>query len=146
MLLTAIIIIQFIPVDRDNPEVQEEIAAPAEVKTILQRSCYDCHSNKTEWPFYSYIAPVSWFVANDVQEAREDMNFTEWNKYDAEDKSHFREDILELVEKGAMPLKSYKTMHPDSEVSQSEIEIIRQWVKQEAGGEFEHEHSHDHDH
>ena len=73
--------IQLVPISRTNPPVETEIAAPANVQAILTRSCYDCHSNKTAWPWYSHVAPVSWLVASDVSGARKKMNFTPWNAY-----------------------------------------------------------------
>jgi hypothetical protein len=70
-VITVFILIQFVPVNRDNPSVDLELVlkAPPEVTSILENSCYDCHSNQTNWPFYSYIAPVSWLVARDVNKA-----------------------------------------------------------------------------
>ena len=70
-LIVCLVAAQFVPVDRTNPPVGQEIVAPAEVMTVLERACYDCHSNETVWPAYSRVAPVSWLVARDVQEGRE---------------------------------------------------------------------------
>ena len=76
-VVVIFVVIQFIPVDRTNPPVTEEIKAPENVLKILQTSCYDCHSNKTDWPWYSYVAPVSFFIVGDVSEGRHHLNFTD---------------------------------------------------------------------
>ena len=88
VLILAVIGIQFVPVNRMNPPVTGEIGAPEKVMAILHRSCYDCHSNKTVWPWYSYVAPISWLVADDVHEGRRHMNFSEWNTYNTKRRNH----------------------------------------------------------
>src|SRR5688572_5266446 len=82
--------LQFGPVDRTNPssdpaqDIERHVAVPADVKAILDRSCRDCHSNQTRWPFYAYIAPLSWDIIEHVNHAREELNFSEWGAYDAD--------------------------------------------------------------
>ena len=73
-ILVVLLAIQLVPVQRSNPPVEAEVPAPENVRTILRRACYDCHSNETVWPWYSRIAPVSFLVASDVHEARAKMN------------------------------------------------------------------------
>jgi hypothetical protein len=70
---------QLVPLDRSNPPVSAEVPATPEVRAILKRSCYDCHSNETRWPWYAYAAPMSWLLVYDVHEAREHMNFSTWD-------------------------------------------------------------------
>jgi hypothetical protein len=120
--------IQFIPVDRSNPPVTQEIDAPANVKSILETSCYDCHSNKTNWPWYSYVAPVSFLVAGDVNEGREHLNFSEWDRYDGKKRAKILEEILEEVEKGKMPLSQYTMAHPEAEMDRSKIASLKDWI------------------
>ena len=138
-ILIAVVVIfigiQFIPVDRTNPPVTEEIKAPENVLNILQTSCYDCHSNKTNWPWYSYVAPVSFFITGDVSEGRQHLNFTEWNNYDEKRKEKKLDGVAEAVEKGYMPLASYKLMHPSSKVDENEVKIIKDWVNNSNGEE-----------
>ena len=134
-VVAILIVIQFIPVDRTNPPVTEEIKAPENVLSILQTSCYDCHSNKTNWPWYSYVAPVSFFVTGDVSEGRHHLNFTEWNKYDEKRKEKKLDGVAEMVEEGDMPLSSYTLMHPDSKLDQSKINVIKEWVNNKDGEE-----------
>src|SRR5438874_1058331 len=78
---TVLVAIQLVPVERTNPSATKPIEAPAEVTAVLRRSCYDCHSNETRWPWYAYVAPVSWLVADDVKDGRAKLNFSSWGDY-----------------------------------------------------------------
>lgn len=127
-LAVIVVGIQFIPVDRSNPPVTQEIDAPANVKSILKTSCYDCHSNETDWPWYSYVAPVSFLVASDVQNARKRVNFSEWDKYDDEKKEKKKGAILDDVEEGEMPLPKYLIMHPGAEMNSEKIKVLKDWI------------------
>ena len=136
-ILIAVVVIligiQFIPVDRTNPPVTEEIKAPENVLNILQTSCYDCHSNKTDWPWYSYVAPVSFFITSDVSEGRHHLNFTEWNKYDEKRKEKKLDHVADMVEEGDMPLASYKLMHPSAKLDKEKVNVIKEWVDNKDG-------------
>ena len=129
VLILAVIGIQFVPVNRMNPPVTGEIEAPEKVMAILYRSCYDCHSNKTVWPWYSYVAPASWLVADDVHEGRKHMNFSEWNTYNTKRRNHKIKECGELVEEGEMPLWFYLPLHPEAELLPEDIETIVAWSK-----------------
>ena len=129
LVLTVIIIgIQFIPVERSNPPVTGKIDAPSNVLSILKTSCFDCHSNETIWPWYSYIAPVSFLVSADVKNARKRVNFSEWDKYDDEKRAKKLNAIIEDVEEGEMPLSKYTLIHPDAKMDQVKIKILKDWV------------------
>ncbi len=130
VLVVVFIAIQFVPVDRTNPPVTMDIDAPANVKAVLRRSCYDCHSNETNWRWYSYIAPVSWLVADDVDHGRSHMNFSTWDRYSPSDQRHLLEEALEEVEHGSMPLASYLFMHGQAELTEDDRRILAVWVKQ----------------
>ncbi|MCA9750916.1 MAG: heme-binding domain-containing protein [Gemmatimonadetes bacterium] len=120
--------IQFVPVERTNPPVTQAIDAPPAVQAILDRSCADCHSNQTRWPWYSRVAPASWLVAKDVREGREKLNFSEFGDYPERRQRHKVSEVLEEVEHGEMPLKPYLLIHRDAKVSEPEIETLRAWV------------------
>lgn len=122
------IAIQFVPVKKINPPVTGEIPAPAEVKSILERSCYDCHSNQTDWPWYGYIAPVSWLVASDVSEGRRHLNFSEWDSYSTDKRNKKLAKIVEEVKEGEMPLRMYAMMHPRAKLSSADIGILKTWA------------------
>jgi len=127
--VAVIVLVQFIPVTRVNPPVEEEIVAPAEVQRVLERSCYDCHSFESRWPWYARVAPASWYVTRHVNEAREHMNFSTWNRYDAEKRADHIEEIGEEVGEGKMPLKSYLLLHRGARLSEEERATIRRWVE-----------------
>jgi hypothetical protein len=122
------VLIQFVPFNRKNPPVTAAISAPPEVLNIFKRSCFDCHSNETRWPWYSRIAPVSWLVGSDVREGRENMNFSDWNNLSADDQLFYKKTILKKITEDEMPLFIYKLGHPDARLSDGDKEIIQKWV------------------
>ena len=129
VVIVILIGIQFIPVSKTNPPVTGEIKAPKNVMQVLRNSCYDCHSNEVVWPWYSNIAPMSWLVAYDVDEAREHMNFSQWQSYSAEDKAEDIDEMWEEVEEGNMPLWYYLPLHPEARLSDTDKETIKNWVE-----------------
>jgi hypothetical protein len=130
-ILALVLILQAVPVERTNPPVGRGPLLPPDVEAILRRSCYDCHSNETAWPWYSYLAPVSWIVTDHVNEGREHLNFSTWNEYEIDDIEHMLEEMAEEVEDGTMPLPSYVRLHRDARLSDSERETLIRWA---AGG------------
>ena len=121
--------IQFIPVNRSNPPVEEEITVSPEVKAILKRACFDCHSNETIWPGYSRVAPVSWLLAWDVGEGREELNFSTWNRYSQKKRNKIIKEIREEVEEGEMPPWFYLPLHPDALLSEDDRSVLRAWTR-----------------
>jgi hypothetical protein len=135
---------QLVPLDRSNPRVELEVPAPPEVREVLRRSCYDCHSNETKWPWYSRIAPVSWLVAYDVHEAREHLNFSTWNRYDGGKRRDHLKEAWEEVDEGDMPLWIYPPLHPEARLSARDRALIREWAV--GSGEAERDHARGHEH
>ena len=131
-LAVAIVLgaLQFVPVTRVNPTERSEAALPPEVQGLLQRACFDCHSNETRWPWYSYIAPVSFLIAHDVRDGRRELNFSLWNQYNDRRKARKFKEIVEQVEKKKMPQWYYVLVHPEAKLSDAEREIIMNWAKQ----------------
>lgn len=123
-----LLLIQLIPASRTNPPVEGLVPAPDSVLAVLRQSCFDCHSYETRWPWYAHVAPVSWLVAQDVNEGREHLNFSTWNRYDAERRADKLEEIWEEVEAGEMPLKIYLPLHPDAKLSQRDRAVIHTWT------------------
>jgi len=126
-ILIVIPISLVFPIDRTNPPVTGEIEAPEHVMAILRRSCYDCHSNETKWPWYSYVAPASWLVAKDVNDGRRHMNFSEWSGYTAKEQKHSRKKCGKLVDLGEMPLWFYLPLHSEATLSEKDIELLVTW-------------------
>lgn len=117
----ALIFMQFLPlgVSRDNPPVVNEITWDSmTTEALAKRACYDCHSNESIWPWYSYIAPVSWMVVQDVVKGRAVLNFSEWTPEQAA--AVKVEDAVELVSKDLMPLPYYEILHPEARLSETE--------------------------
>jgi hypothetical protein len=127
--LAALVVAQLVPVERSNPAVQSDVDAPADVEAVLRRSCYDCHSNETRWPWYSRVAPVSWLVAHDVDEGRGHLNFSEWPVADFEARELELHDIEDELVRGEMPLKIYLVMHRDARLSEQERGALVQWAR-----------------
>jgi hypothetical protein len=111
-----LVAIQFIPVDRSNPPVTREIAWDSpETRALAERTCYDCHSNEVKWPWYSYVAPVSWRIADHVDHGREHLNFSTWDQPNAP-----VNEIMHEVKAGDMPLSDYLLLHPEAQLNAEE--------------------------
>jgi len=121
--------LQFIPVERTNPPVTGLVDAPEDVLTTLRRSCWDCHSNETEWPWYAYVAPMSLRVSQHVWMGREHVNFTEWDGYDAEERDEAYEEIAKEIDRGGMPLKDYLLVHRNAKLTTSDRERLVSWAE-----------------
>jgi hypothetical protein len=121
--------IQFVPVERTNPPVTGLVDAPDDVLTTLRRSCWDCHSNETEWPWYAYVAPMSLRVSQHVWMGREHVNFTEWDSYDAEELDEAYEEIAKEIDRGGMPLKDYLLVHRNAQLTTSDRERLVSWAE-----------------
>jgi len=126
-LIVAFVAIQLVPVDRPNPPVETEVPATPEVRSILRRACYDCHSNETVWPWYSRIAPVSWMVARDVRLGREELNLSTWNQYTTKQQLKKLKESWDEVAEGEMPPWFYLPPHPDARLSEADRTALRAW-------------------
>ncbi|HEY6233139.1 MAG TPA: heme-binding domain-containing protein [Pyrinomonadaceae bacterium] len=137
VVLFALVIAQFIRPARTNPPIDQaqtiesHLQVTPEAAAILDRSCNDCHSNKTRWPWYSNVAPVSWFVIDHVNEGRQNLNFSEWARYTPRDNESLLRQICREVKSGAMPLSSYTPMHPGSELSPQDRQVLCAWTDAE---------------
>jgi hypothetical protein len=100
------------------------------VASILDRSCADCHSNKTRWPWYSNVAPVSWFVIGHVNDGRRDLNFSEWGNYDLRRQNARLQQMCDLASSGTMPLSSYTPLHSGSKLTAADVKALCDWTRQ----------------
>ncbi len=121
--------IQLVPVERSNPPVLAEVPAPPEVREVIERACYDCHSHETRWPWYAQLAPASWLLAYDVAEAREHMNFSDWKQYDEDEQRDLVEEAWEEVEEGEMPPWFYLPLHPEARLSDADRSVLEDWAE-----------------
>jgi hypothetical protein len=130
VLVLVFIGIQFIQPERTNPPVDpastfEAVAKPGpEVASLVRRACYDCHSHETVWPWYAYVAPVSWLVADDVRVARRKLNFSQWNLLGPEMSRTRLKDACEEVKEGGMPLRNYLLMHPQARLTAADVKTL----------------------
>ena len=124
----ALLLAQAIRPERSNPPVSSDISCDPQVKSLLHRACYNCHSNGTVWPWYSSIAPISWLVASDVSEARQHLNFSLWGTYDSGTRFYKLKGIEEEVGEAEMPLWYYSIMHKEARLSSAERDRIVDWA------------------
>lgn len=111
--------------------ITKVMTVPANVESILKRSCYDCHSDHTVWPWYSSIAPASWLVGDDVVTGRKKMNFSQWDKIPTAKQEARLNEICEEIKSDEMPLPPYLILHGDAKLSQADKDILCQWVEVE---------------
>ncbi|MCB0699927.1 MAG: heme-binding domain-containing protein [Chitinophagales bacterium] len=134
VILAIIVVIQFIRPSKNVSEVPSEndirvhYAVPSNVLAILKRSCYDCHSNNTNYPWYTNIQPVGWWLNNHIEEGKDELNFSEFATYSTKKAAHKLEEVAELVEENEMPLESYTLMHGDAVLSADEKEMLINWA------------------
>jgi len=118
---------QFVPVARTNPPVTAPIEPPDEVRVVLARSCGDCHSNATRWPWYAHVAPMSWLVTHHVTEGRSNLNFSYWNALSPKERATKAKAVVDQLAAGKMPLSSYLLIHHDARLTPAESRRLRDW-------------------
>lgn len=137
VIVCLFILIQVKRPARTNPAVDESQTIFArtqmtpEVAAIFNRSCVDCHSNKTVWPWYTNVAPVSWFVIDHVNEGRRNMSLSEWGKLPGDRQSKKLQQMCDEVTDGGMPLSTYTPLHPGSKLSPADVKTLCDWTAAE---------------
>ncbi len=91
-----------------------------EVGSLLKTACYDCHSSQPSYPWYTNIAPVSWWIKHHINEGQHELNFSEWGSYSEKRKQHKLEECIELIEEGEMPMASYTWMHKEAKLTDAQ--------------------------
>jgi len=134
VLLVAFVGIQFIPTTRNQSETVPQSdfmqvhRVPEAIQEKLQTSCYDCHSNNTQYPWYNKIQPVAWFLEDHIKEGKAELNFNEWDSLSSRRKASKLRSIIKQIESGEMPLDSYTIIHKDAEFSEEEAENMINWI------------------
>lgn len=135
-LLVVLVLIQLVPIDRSVPDNIQESASffsqmevPSDVQSLMEQACLDCHSYKTNYPWYSYIAPVKFFLSDHIQEGREHLNFDEWASYSKKKADHKLEECVEELEEGEMPLEGYALVHSEADLSEEEREMLMDFFR-----------------
>ncbi|MFK5879354.1 MAG: heme-binding domain-containing protein [Flavobacteriaceae bacterium] len=128
--------IQFIPT---NQNLSTEVSAsdfmviyevPKTIETKLKVSCYDCHSNNTYYPWYNKIQPIAWFLEGHIDEAKEELDFSEFGNYSTRKKKSKLKSIISQIKDDDMPLTSYTLMHAGAKISEAERKEIMEWMTQ----------------
>lgn len=133
-VLAVLLLAQFLSPEKNEGGLQSvtpfltDTNPPENVKAILQESCYDCHSNQTRYPAYYNITPVNYWMAHHIEEAKEHLNFSEWDTYSNRKKEHKLEELAEEVEEKEMPLNSYTWTHKEAKLTITQIEALEQWA------------------
>ena len=126
VLAAALVISQFVPLSRTNPPVTREVRWDSrQTRVLAQRACFDCHSNVTTWPWYSYVTPVSFLVVSDVEDGRRRLNFSEW---DTPQRATIA-DVQQDIENGDMPAWQYLPMHRDAWLSSAEKSLLSEGLR-----------------
>jgi hypothetical protein len=130
ILVVLFVVGQFIRPNLANPAVDRAkvLQAPPQVQSILDRSCHDCHSSETRWPWYTHITPVNWWLADHVKEGRRELNLSEWGGYTAKRKTRKLKEICDQVKEGEMPPKNYLWIHTDAKLSDADRQTLCSWA------------------
>ncbi len=131
--LIVFILIQFIRPDKNNSnekinDISTVMVIPENVQEIIKTSCADCHSNTTIYPWYSEIAPISWYLASHVNDGKKHLNFSEWTAYNNNQKEHILKDLNKELKSKEMPLNSYLWIHKDAKLTAEQYTILLDWV------------------
>ena len=120
VVVAVLVLIQLLPVNRTNPEITQEVRwDSAETRALAQRACMDCHSNETVWPWYSYVAPISFRIADHVEQGRERLNFSAWDQ-----PNESFDEMEKSINEGEMPLWDYLLTHSEAELNAAEQEAL----------------------
>lgn len=135
-IVAILVALQLFSPDRTTPTVDSSkdfIATqnpPSKLATIIESACYDCHSYQTEYPWYSNVEPLSWWIQYHVDHGREELNFSTWTDYTADRADHKLEEAIEYVENKEMPLPSYTWLHPEADLSDQQREELADWFSE----------------
>ena len=133
-LLFALVVIQFIRPKKNKAEgpqpnyIGNNFAIPEDVKSILAKACNDCHSNNTNYPWYSNFQPVLWWLDKHIKDGKKELNYDEYTSRSLRYQFHKMEETIEMVKEGEMPLNSYTWIHKDAKLSPEERSKLTNWA------------------
>jgi hypothetical protein len=133
-VLVVFIIIQFIQPSRNKSgqmsptDITKVLIVPQNVQGVLKTSCYDCHSNDTRYPWYSFIQPGAWWMAHHIEVGKKNLNFSEFGIYSKRKQQNKLRSIANSIEDKTMPIGAYIVMHGDAKLSKDKKELIVEWV------------------
>lgn len=134
-----LLVFQFVPVGaKTNPPIRSEPRWDSvQTRALVERACFDCHSNETVWPWYSHVAPASWLVVRDVNLGREELNFSEWA---SSEEAH---EIIESIQDGSMPMRAYLITHPEARLTAQEKAALTTGLQRSLGSSSSPREGHD---
>jgi len=134
LLLIVFVGIQFVPTNRNqsteilDTDFSKTFEVPQDVQQLLETSCYDCHSNNTNYPWYNKIQPVSWFLEHHIEEGKEELNFSDFGSYSGRKQKSKLKSVISQIEDDKMPMPSYTFMHADAKLSEADKKLLINWV------------------
>ena len=137
VLAVVLVLIQFYRPDLNHSSYESAVNefiqqnnVSSEVESVLKTSCFDCHSNHTNYPFYAQVAPISFWINHHVEEGKEHLNFSDWNNYSIKKKLHKLDEIIEEIDEHEMPLGSYTLIHRDAKLNEESSNLLINWSKE----------------
>ena len=135
-IISLLVLIQFIRPERNlgvantATDISHSVVVSPDVKNILEKSCYDCHSNHTEYPWYANVQPVASWLAHHVNEGKDELNFSEFDTYKLKRKTHKLKEVIEQIKKGEMPMSSYLIIHKDAALNEEQKSMLIKWAEE----------------
>lgn len=134
-LLGVLVVMQIFQSNKTNPPADSKKDflvvnnAPTDIAKLFKAACYDCHSNETKYPWYTYVQPVGYWINGHIKGARQSLNYSDWTTFSGNKKATAIEETIEYIEKRWMPLGSYANLHPEAKLSDGDIEKLTSWLK-----------------
>jgi hypothetical protein len=137
LLVVIVVALQFISAPKKNEglaknlnDIENAFSMDSAISDILKRSCFDCHSNHTNYPWYSGVQPLAMWIGHHIEEGKEELNFSEFGSYSSKKQYHKLEEITEQIEEDEMPLASYKILHRSAVLSDGEKQVVIRWAQE----------------
>lgn len=137
ILLSLLIIVVLIQLIRPMPNISDDNSksittaydVPDDIQKMLQRACADCHSNKTNYPWYSKIQPVAWWLNHHIEEGKAELNFSTFASLSLKKQAHKLHEVVEMIEENEMPLSSYSLIHKEAILTEEEKTVLKNWAR-----------------
>lgn len=135
-IIAVLVLIQLKRIDKENPPIEKTlnfvdlVDTPEPVKKILVKACYDCHTYETKYPWYTNIAPVSWWIEDHIEDGRRHFNLSNWGNYSYKKQDHKLEELIEMIDEKIMPLENYLSMHPEAELTDAQRKLLIEFTKE----------------
>ena len=134
VLLIAFVVVQFVPTslnqsdDIPQTDIMKTYDVPKQVEAIFKTSCYDCHSNNTNYPWYNKVQPMAWLLEDHINKGKEELDFSDFGSYSKRRQKSKLKSIRSQIEDDEMPLSSYTLIHRDAKLSESDKVMVVEWV------------------